>query len=135
MREESNQALKKKILLVDDEKHVRSLTKGLLIDYGHDVHDAEDYTSAKKLVDQHRFDLVITDVDLRDGTGGGLDLVPHVRQHPVNRNVPIIVMSGRLGDDIRHLVAAHGKTEFVGKRESVSRMMDAVEKALKGSTK
>src|SRR4029079_9140856 len=49
-----------------------------------------------KLDRGHAIDLVITDMNLPDGTG--LDVVRCVREHPLGIRVPIVVLSGDTAD-------------------------------------
>jgi two-component system response regulator PilR (NtrC family) len=61
------------ILVVDDEPDLRTLYELTLLREGYAVKAAADVNQAKALLDDQRFDLVITDMRLPDGSG--LDLL------------------------------------------------------------
>ena len=58
-----------RILLVEDDDDVRLLVDGVLRDAGYDVDTASDVATAEALLASERFDLVLTDGRLPDGTG------------------------------------------------------------------
>ena len=58
-----------KILLVEDHHDTARAMARLLNLSGYMVHTANTYQSALQICDQHRFDLVISDVGLPDGSG------------------------------------------------------------------
>ncbi len=69
------------ILVVDDEPDLRTLYQLSLRREGHQVHAADSLAQARRQLEQHRFDLVITDMRLPDGLG--LELL---RQRPTPRD-------------------------------------------------
>lgn len=69
------------ILVVDDEPDLRTLYQLSLRREGHQVHAAGSLAQARRQLEQHRFDLVITDMRLPDGLG--LELL---RQRPTPRD-------------------------------------------------
>jgi len=68
-----------RILVVDDSEDAREVIRNLLEDEGYLVLTCTDVNQALCLLDQERFDLVIT--DLRMPKISGMELVRHVRQH------------------------------------------------------
>src|SRR5260370_28015216 len=58
-----------RILLVEDEYNVRVLLEHVLIDGGYEVDSAATVAEAKSLLDSVRYDLVLADGRLPDGTG------------------------------------------------------------------
>jgi DNA-binding NtrC family response regulator len=58
-----------RILLVEDEYNVRVLLEHVLIDAGYEVDSAATVAEAKSLLDSVRYDLVLADGRLPDGTG------------------------------------------------------------------
>jgi CheY-like chemotaxis protein len=79
-----------KILLVDDEPTDRALLDTLLRDAGHQVVMVANGSGAAEVLDDHPFDLVVTDVAMREGTG--LDLIRKVRKD--FQSLPVIAVSG-----------------------------------------
>ncbi|PLX70683.1 MAG: response regulator [Denitrovibrio sp.] len=60
---------KKKILIIDDEEHIRAHYTALLSDQGFDVKSAEDGTSGLAAFRDEEFDLVLLDVNMPDKSG------------------------------------------------------------------
>src|SRR5262249_50138445 len=79
-----------KVLLIDDHPEVLSLLSDLLVDEGHyAVYGAATIAEAKTLFRQHAFQLVITDLRLKNENG--FDLMRQI--HAEAPWVPVIVMT------------------------------------------
>ncbi|MEM0926811.1 MAG: response regulator, partial [Planctomycetota bacterium] len=78
------------ILLVDDDWHLVQSMAEWLRELGHRVHVADCIGGAKASLEQHTFDLVITDLRLRDEDG--FELIEHIRQKHTKSGV--LVMTG-----------------------------------------
>ncbi len=79
-----------RILVIDDDVEICTLTKKFLVLDGHEVDTAEDGAVGLKLTGRNQYDLVITDVVMPEQDGIGVvaelkRLQPHIR---------IIVMTG-----------------------------------------
>lgn len=61
-----------KILLVEDHDDTRDVLTRLLDRYGHQVLSAATLADARKLLRELRFDVLLSDIGLPDGTGFGL---------------------------------------------------------------
>ena len=57
------------ILLVEDDEMVREVTAALLVDLGHDVVQANSARAAVRMLLQHEFDVLVTDIGLPDVSG------------------------------------------------------------------
>jgi two-component system CheB/CheR fusion protein len=79
-----------RILLVEDHGDTARVMRRLLCAQGHQVHNAADVAMALKLVDEHPFDLLLSDLGLPDGSG--LDLMRTLRQR--GQTLPGIALSG-----------------------------------------
>lgn len=78
-----------RVLIVDDEDHVRSMMGATLEREGHQVHLAQGGREATELLHGNDFDLVLTDIVMKDGNG--IALLDHVRgQHPT---VPVVMVT------------------------------------------
>ncbi len=66
-----------RILIVDDEPHVRSMLGATLDRQNYVTVQAGSITEASELIDRQHFDLVLTDMVLRDGNG--ISLLEHLR--------------------------------------------------------
>lgn len=78
------------ILLVEDDEQVRTMLKLMLTSSGYEVWEASDGTRVCEMYQQHRFDLVITDLVMPDIEGMGV--IIELRR--IDPNVRIIAMSG-----------------------------------------
>ena len=78
-----------RILLVDDNRDTLHYLAGILEQRGHSVDPAINYRTASKLARSNTYDLLISDIELPDGTG--LDIIRELqRRHPT----PGIALSG-----------------------------------------
>lgn len=87
---------KRKLLFVDDDRDFLEVTVSYLDSLGHfDVTTATDVMDAYLKAADVRFDAICTDYRLGGLTGR--ELVELLRSHPMNRDVPIAVLSGIAG--------------------------------------
>lgn len=82
--------VKSKILLIDDEVAIRFGFVRYLSSSGFEVIEAEDLLSAERLFSSQRFDAVILDINLPDGSG--LGLIDKIRQD--SPEISIIIITG-----------------------------------------
>jgi two-component system response regulator PilR (NtrC family) len=61
-----------RILLVEDDTDVRLAVEHVLLDEGYEVDAAENCQRGRAFLDNHPYDLLLTDGRLPDGTGIGL---------------------------------------------------------------
>src|SRR6476660_7637474 len=114
-----------KILLVDDHQDTCAALEKLLARRGHVVAVSHDVRSAMEAAVRNKFDLLISDIALPDGTG--MDLMTQLR---AIANVPGIAISGfgNNGDIERSLQA--GFSEHLIKPIKLDKLEDAIERAL-----
>jgi signal transduction histidine kinase len=122
-RQRSQQALK--ILLVDDHQDTCSALEKLLARRGHLVAVAHDVRSAMEAAVRNKFDVLISDIALPDGTG--IDLMMQLR---AISHLPGIAISGfgNNGDIERSLQA--GFSEHLIKPVKLDNLEAAIERAL-----
>ena len=82
------------ILVVDDEKNLRSMLEHVLSFHGYDVLGADSAEAALELVREHHPDLVVT--DLKMPGRGGLDLIQEIRAEAANEKIMIIAITGNI---------------------------------------
>jgi len=121
----TRQALK--ILLVDDHRDTCAALEKLLARRGHLVAVSHDVRSAMEAALRNKFDLLISDIALPDGTG--MDLMMQLR---AIANVPGIAISGfgNNGDIERSLQA--GFSEHLIKPIKLDNLEAAIERAIAG---
>jgi len=114
-----------KILLVDDHQDTCAALEKLLIHRGHLVAATHDVRSAVEAAARSKFDLLISDIALPDGTG--MDLMMQVR---AISNIPGIAISGfgNNGDIERSLQA--GFSEHLIKPVKLDDLEAAIERAI-----
>ena len=81
------------ILVADDEEGIRSLLMRWLGKHGHQVSCVGSGKAATRLIQQERFDLVITDVVMPDGDA--FELIPVVRKTQPEARILAISGGGR----------------------------------------
>jgi len=91
---------KKRILLVEDSAFFRNMVKNYLEGSGYEVELAENGKKAlNKLASEGHFDLIITDLEMPEMDG--FELIKILRSNPDYQNIPIIVVTALVGEDIR----------------------------------
>ena len=108
------------ILLVEDEKNLRSLFQDVLSKRGHRVLCCDTLASARALLSKRLPDVMVVDVKLPDGEGLSL----------LDRRVPAVVMTafGTLERAVQALRA--GAVDFLVKPFDNARLLSSVEQAL-----
>ena len=111
-----------RILLVDDHADTCAILEKLLTGHGHKVTAARDMRSALDCTEGERFDLVISDVGLPDGSG--MELMARLK---TTSRIPGIAMSGfGTSADIERSLAA-GFSEHLVKPVTMERLESAIE--------
>lgn len=80
----------KTLLVVDDESDLRDIVASELEFMGATVHQAENIVAAQKIINQHKIDLIISDIRMPGGTG--IDLLDIVKAK--NEAAPMILITG-----------------------------------------
>jgi two-component system response regulator PilR (NtrC family) len=91
------------ILVVDDEPDLRTLYELTLLREGYQVDVAEDLASAWQALQQRRFDVLITDMRLPDGSG--LELIRRLRDQPRSERCVVITAYGSAENAVESLKA------------------------------
>jgi PAS domain S-box-containing protein len=118
-----------RILLADDNTDMRDYVKRLLVSQGYNVETVVDGVAAKKSVRQQRPDLVLTDV-MMPGVDG-LGLLRELRVDPLTREIPIILLSARAGEESRIEGLEAGADDYLIKPFSARELLARVEATLK----
>lgn len=115
-----------RILLVDDDRTIRSPVRQLFESQGFTVREAEDVASARLAFDSFRPDAVLLDYELPDGTA--LDLIPIYRR--LEPEVPILVLTGH--NEIVLAVSAikAGADQFLTKPIELPTLLEVVTRTL-----
>ncbi len=92
-----------KLLLVDDDRHLRESMAAWLAEQGHEVDAASGVGEARAAFDSGRYDLVLADIRL--GDGDGFDLLAHCRNRNPNQSVILITGYGTIDTGVDALRA------------------------------
>ena len=118
---------RERILIVDDEEHVRNLFSRILQKEGYKVQCASSGDEAIDKLANDAFDLVVT--DLKMNGIDGLDLVHKVKG--TNQELSFILISGYGTAQTALSAAREGVDFFLMKPIDISELKSAVQKALR----
>lgn len=119
----------KRVLIIDDEPDIRELLEITLGRMHLDTDCAENMTRAKQLLQEHAYDLCLTDMHLPDGKG--LDLVEFIQQHFPRLPVAVITAHGSIDTAIESMKA--GAFDFISKPVDLSVLRKLVNTAIQSS--
>jgi len=114
------------VLVVDDEPPIRRFLRASLGASGYRVVEAEDATSASRLLATEKPDLVILDLGLPDRSG--LELIGEVRKASA---VPIVVLSARHDERSKVDALDLGADDYVSKPFGMDELMARLRAALR----
>ncbi|MEY2562135.1 MAG: hypothetical protein QOH88_328 [Verrucomicrobiota bacterium] len=123
LESESTEPRHTEILLIEDHEDTARVLTRMLTNAGFGVSHAATVARARELAATRRFDLVVSDVGLPDGSG--LDLMRHLRD---TQNLTGIALSGFGSDDDVAASAAAGFAEHVIKPVDWERLKSAIER-------
>ncbi len=123
------------ILLVEDHRPTSKAIARLLSSHGHTIQVVDSLAAAERAVAAKRFDLLLCDIQLPEGSG--LDLLPRVRHHlrrwaAGGDEAPAIVLSGFARDsDVSRSLAA-GFVAHLAKPVDQAHLLAAIRRATAG---
>lgn len=101
----------KRVLLIDDEDEILSILKETLNNMGLQVFEASNGAQALVLMEQHSFDLIVSDYNMPELDG--LELLKKLRER--NSFVPVIWLTGRADQKIFREAWMWGVYDFFAK--------------------
>jgi two-component system response regulator PilR (NtrC family) len=116
-----------RVLVVDDEADLRELLEITLLKMGLDVDSAENLATARALLAQAEYALVLTDMRLPDGLG--LELVREVAA--ASRNTPIAVVTAYGSTDNAVVALKAGAFDYISKPVALDQLRLMVTSALR----
>ncbi len=102
-----------RVLLVDDEDHLRKVMRDLLERDGFVVVEARDGAEALDAVDRHAPDVVVLDLNLPGLDGYGV--LEQIRSRPSTASTPVIVLTAKGDEDNEVRVFELGADDFLTK--------------------
>ena len=115
-----------RILVIDDEAHLRELLEITLIKMGLDVDTAESLAVAREFLAKQHYSLVLTDMRLPDGSG--LEMVEEVSNKYKSTPIAVITAFGSADNAVVALKA--GAFDYVSKPVALDQLRKLVRSAL-----
>ena len=103
----------KKILIVDDNGHLRQILASILQFSGYEISEAATGTQAIEKADSTQPSLILMDLELPDMTGA--DAARSIRQNPATAHIPIVGCSAFLGSEWREEALHAGMVDYLVK--------------------
>ena len=111
-------------LVVDDSITVRRVTQRLLERNGMRVLSARDGMDAVALLQDHVPDIILLDIEMP--RMDGYEVAAHVRNDPRLKDVPIIMITSRVGEKHRARAIEFGVDDYLGKPYQETELLDAI---------
>ncbi len=83
--------MSKKVMFVDDSKTIREMLDFTLKGAGYETLQGEDGVDALQVLGDNKMDVIITDLNMPNMDG--ITLIKKLREHPVHRSTPILVLT------------------------------------------
>jgi CheY-like chemotaxis protein len=115
----------KKLLVVDDQREIRSLVKSTLEFEEWEVIEADTGDRGVEAVARHKPDLVIMDMMMPGGING-IEATKAIKSNPATSGSKVIMLSGS-EDELRPAALEAGANEFIQKPFSPLDLLDKVE--------
>ncbi len=121
-----------RVLLVDDTATIRSIIEALLASVGCRVTTATNGKEAVQLLTQQHFDLLVTDI--RMPVMDGLELTRAVWEHFSLVQLPIIGLSGNIGDtQALTAMSAAGMDDYQSKADATTQLLQTLRGVLRAT--
>jgi two-component system chemotaxis response regulator CheY len=122
-----------KVLVVEDSSSMRAYLTTIL-ESGSEAYDLEIVEAASgfealKTLPHHKFDAILTDINMPDING--LELVSFLKNHPVYKSIPIMVISTESTDEDRRRAEALGAEEYLVKPFQTGDLIEKLRRLLK----
>jgi DNA-binding NtrC family response regulator len=122
--------VKAQLLVVDDERLIRTSLERALARLGHDVEAADSIAAATAALARKRFDAAIIDLKLPDGSG--LDLVRRLAAESPDTKVVVITAHGTVDNAVEAMKL--GAFDFVNKPFELEELLATAQNALRAGT-
>jgi chemosensory pili system protein ChpA (sensor histidine kinase/response regulator) len=113
------------VVVADDSISVRKFVSRMLEKVGYRVKLASDGLEASEIVAQVGCHLVITDLEMP--RMNGYELMAHLRQDPITRRIPVLVVTSRAGAKHRDRAIKEGASGFLTKPVQEDQLIATVE--------
>jgi len=117
-----------RILVVDDEPHIRRVLEAMLGKEGFDVHSASDGEEGLQALAAGGVDLVILDLLMPDIHG--LEVLAKIRSDPDRSATPVIILTAKGQDTDREAALTGGADDFMTKPFSPKKLVARIREIL-----
>lgn len=118
-----------RILVADDEPHIRRVLVTILESASFQVQEAHDGAEAKASLDTGTsFDFFL--LDLMMPHASGLEVLGAIRSHPAHRHTPAIILTAKGQDTDREAALAAGADDFLTKPFSPKKLVARIQEIL-----
>lgn len=119
------------ILIVDDERDIRSLTADILQDEGYETREAANSTTALAAVRSRPPSLVLLDIWLQGSELDGIGILREIKKD--HADIPILMMSGHGTVETAVQAIKDGAYDFIEKPFTADRLLLLIERAMEAS--
>ncbi|MVV47572.1 response regulator [Pseudomonas sp. PB120] len=112
------------VMVVDDSVTVRKVTSRLLERHGMSVLTAKDGVDAMLLLEEHRPDVMLLDIEMP--RMDGFEVATQVRNDERLQHLPIIMITSRTGQKHRDRAMAIGVNDYLGKPYQESVLLESI---------
>jgi two-component system chemotaxis response regulator CheY len=118
-----------KFLVVDDFSTMRRIVRGLLKEMGcSNVTEAEDGAVALSMLKAHRFDFVVSDINMPNMNG--FELLKAIKAEETLRHLPVLMVTAEARKEDIVLAAQSGAAGYIVKPFSKATLEDKVQRIL-----
>jgi DNA-binding response OmpR family regulator len=118
----------RRILVVDDEPHIRRVLSAVLGSRGYEVMMASDGTEGLDEFETEEIDLVI--LDLMMPGASGLEILSKIRTNQHRADTPVIILTAKGQDTDRDAALAGGANDFLTKPFSPKKLLARIDEIL-----
>ena len=118
-----------RILVADDEPHIRRVLLTILKSASYEVCEALDGKDAKEQLDgEAPFDFIL--LDLMMPYASGIEVLEHIREHDLYDDTPVIILTAKGQDADRDAALARGAVDFMTKQFSPKKLLLRIQEIL-----
>lgn len=117
-----------RVLVVDDEPHIRRLLVTRLTAEGYDVAEAENGEDGLEIVLSEPPDIVL--LDLMMPGASGLEILSRIRSTEGLERLPVVILTAKGQDTDRELALAGGASDFITKPFSPMKLLTRIQEIL-----
>ena len=126
-------SMKKRILVVEDDREIRELLKNFLAEKEYIVSEAKNGNEASELMDKEQYDIILLDMMLPYKSGEELIQELRAANDAQKRKTPVIVISAKTMLDTRLDVLRMGADDYIIKPFDLNEVLVRIEVVLRRS--